>query len=105
MSKSYLSQTKVIDVDEEKVTLCSYSYALQKQIAELTSQEKSSEAIDLFLENSIKDWTLTDEEGNKLAITRDVLNCLAGTFVNKVLKEATDFNNLNVGEIKNSVGQ
>lgn len=105
MAKTYLSQTKTVVIDGETITLCSYNYALQKQITELSTEKKMSEAIDLFLENSIKDWTLTDENNNKLAIVRDVLNTLAGAFVNKLLVEATEFNNLNVGEIKNSAGQ
>jgi len=101
MSKLYLSQTKEIEIDGEKVTLCSYSYALQKQITALTTKDNATDAIDLFLESSIKDWTLTDEAGVKLAINRDVLNSLAGSFINKILTEATSFNNLNIGEVKN----
>lgn len=101
MSKSYLGQTKVIEIDGEKITIGSYSYALQKQITDLSLKEKTLEAIDLFLENSIKDWSLTDKEGKKLPITREVLNGLAGIFVNKILAEATDFNQLNPAEAKN----
>lgn len=101
MTKSYLGQTKVIEIDGEKITLGSYSYALQKQITELTQKENPMEAIDLFLENSIKEWTLTDEQGAKLAITREVLNSLTGAFVNKILSEATEFNNLGLSEVKN----
>ncbi len=101
MTKSYLGQIKVIEIDGEKITLGSYNYALQKQITELTTQEKTMEAIDLFLENSIKEWTLTDEKGTKLAITREVLNTLTGAFVNKILAKATEFNQLNPAEAKN----
>lgn len=101
MTKTYLGETKVVKIDNESITLGSYSYALQKQITELTTQEKQMEAIDLFLENSIKDWTLTDKEGKKLEINREVLNTLAGSFVNKILKEATEFNQLNPTEVKN----
>ena len=101
MSKKYLGETKVIEIDGEKITIGSYSYALQKQITELSIKEKTLEAIDLFLENSIKDWTLTDEAGKKLPITREVLDTLTGTFVNKILAEATAFNQLNPAEAKN----
>jgi len=101
MTKSYLAQTKVFDIDGEKITIGSYNYALQKQITDLSIKEKTLEAIDLFLENSIKDWTLTGEDNKKLPITREVLNTLAGTFVNKILAEATKFNQLNPAEVKN----
>lgn len=101
MTKSYLGQTKIIEIDGEKITLGSYSYALQKQITDLSIKEKTLEAIDLFLESSIKDWTLTDKDGKKLPITREVLDTLAGVFVNKILAEATEFNQLNPAEAKN----
>lgn len=101
MTKKYLGETKVIEIDDEKVTLGSYSYAVQKQITELTTQNKTSEGIDLFLESSIIDWTLTDDNGEKLLITKEVLNTLSGAFVNKILAEATQFNNLSPDEVKN----
>ncbi len=101
MTKSYLGQTKIIEIDGEKITIGSYSYSVQKQITDLSMKEKTLEAIDLFLENSIKDWSLTDEVGKKLPITRDILNTLSGAFVNKILAEATEFNQLNPAEAKN----
>ena len=101
MTKSYLGETKVVEVDGEKITIGSYSYSVQKQITDLSMKEKTLDAIDLFLENSIKDWSLTDEAGAKLAITREVLNSLTGVFVNKILAEATEFNQLNPAEAKN----
>lgn len=100
MSKTYLGQTKVIEVDGEKVTLGSYSYAIQKQITKL-AQDDSLGAIDTFLENTIKEWSLTDDKGEKLSINRVTLDTLAGSFVQKILQEAITFNNLNPAEIKN----
>ncbi len=101
MTKSYLGQTKIIEIDGEKITIGSYSYSVQKQITDLSMKEKTLEAIDLFLESSIKEWSLTDEAGKKLPITREVLNTLSGAFVNKILAEATEFNQLNPTEVKN----
>ena len=101
MSKSYFGQTKEIGIEGEKVILVSYTYAVQKQITQLTTENKTLEAIDLFLESTIKDWSLVDDSNNKLAINRQTINTLSGSFVNQILSEAVKFNNLTPAEIKN----
>jgi len=101
MTKSYLGETKVIDVDGEKITFKSFTYAVQKQVAGMAKDGHELDSIDMFLEATISDWTLTDSEGNKLAITKDVLNSLSGAFVSKLIAEATNFNNLTPEQVKN----
>lgn len=105
MTKSYLQETKVIDIDGEKITLTTYSYGLQKKITQLTQDEKTIEAMDLFIENAISDWTLTDDKGVKLPIDHATIDKLSGSFVSKILKEATELNNLSDVEIKNLDGR
>jgi len=101
MTKSYLGETKIVDIDGEKITLKSFTYAVQKQVAELAKLGKDIESVDLFLEATIKEWTLTDAEGNMLPITRDVLDGLSGAFVSQIMKEATSFNNITPEQVKN----
>lgn len=101
MTKKYLQETKVMEIDGEKVTLTTYNYGLQKQITQLTQDNKTTEAMDIFIENAISDWTLTNDAGEKLPINRSVIDTLSGSFVSRILKEATEFNNLPVDEIKN----
>jgi len=105
MGKAYLIKTKEIDIDGEKITLVSYDYGTQKKIGVLANEGKTSESADLFLISTVKDWSLTNEKDEKLAITEDVLNSLSGDFVNKILKEALIFNNISEEEIKNLGGR
>ena len=105
MTKSYLGETKVIDIEGEKITLRTYTYAVQKQISEFVTKEQIQESLDLFLRSTVTDWTLTDDANVKLPITTAVLDTLSGSFINKILKEATAFNNLEAAEIKNLSGR
>ena len=101
MTKSYLGETKVIEIDGEKVTLKSFTYAVQKQVAEMAKSGNELDSIDLFLVSTISEWTLTDKEDKKLAITKEVLNTLSGAFVQKIIEEATAFNNITPEQVKN----
>ena len=101
MTKSYLLKEKEISIDGESVVIQSYSYSVQKKITELTQKEDMSGSMDLFLISSLKSWSLTDSDGKTLPITKEILDSLAGSFVQQILKEATEFNGLNPAEIKN----
>ena len=105
MTKKYLGETKEMDVDGEKITIGQYSYATQKKISQLTVDGDNLGAVDYFLKQAIKDWTLTDEAGKKLEIKREVFDTLSGAFIAKILEEAVKFNNLTADNIKNLSGR
>ena len=103
--KSYYGKQQVFDIQGEKVTIGTYSYATQKKIAMATKSASESEgalaSIDVFLVNTIKDWSLTNEAGEKLAITSESFETLSGSFMNELIKKANEFNSITAEEIKN----
>jgi len=101
MTKSYLGRTKEVIIDDEKITIGTYTHSTQLKISDLTNEGKVGESIDLFLVNTIKSWTLVDEAGVIFPITAETLASLSGPFVDKITKECVAFNGLNPSEVKN----
>ncbi len=62
-------------------------------------------SLKLVLTSSIRDWTLVGEDDKKLAIKSEIIDTLNGSFVNRLLTEATKFNNITPEEVKNLGGR